>query len=124
MNWSELKIFQSVDLCDSFILEWSYLNNVLTFKVEASLWPGSLFYKTPKANEYTCYRIFELKITEVLSCVGLLPLTSVQPNTDPDGTSDYGAFDTFLQTSDGFTLSGEFGNVTITGGELNFSIAT
>ncbi len=60
----------------------------------------------------------------VQSIVGLKPIESVPPTTDPDGTTDFGNIDTLSQTESGFHLSGDFGLVNIIGGELRIEVHT
>ena len=124
MDWTELKLFKGIDLNDSFVLNWTHIDDQLTFELEASVWPESLYYSTPKANEYTCYRKAVLKFANTQKISGLNSMDSVQSTTDLDGSKDYGNIDTLCQTESGFNLSGDFGSVTIQGGELSFEVHT
>ena len=56
MNWKEMEIFKGIDLNDSFVLSWKYINDTLTFDIEASIWPESPFYEKPVGDDYTCYK--------------------------------------------------------------------
>jgi len=48
----------------------------------------------------------------------------VMSSTDPDGSIDYGNIDTLQVVDGGFELTGNFGNIKISGGELRFEIHT
>ena len=124
MNWTELEIFKGIDLNDSFVLGWSKGEDRLSFELEASIWPESKFYTEPKENEYTCYRKAFLSFVGIDSIQGLKPINTVATSTDPDGTIDYGNIDSLSITSSGFEVEGNFGSVTIKGGELNFEVRT
>lgn len=124
MNWTQLEIFKGIDLNDSFVLNWRNEKDLLSFELEASIWPDSEYYSKPKQNEYTCYRRATLEFIGVSKVSGLKPKKSVPSSTDPDGTVDYGNIDE-LNIGEGiFTLSGDFGTVSILGGELRFEIHT
>ena len=43
-------------------------------------------------------------------------------STDPDGSIDYGNIDSLIKTESDFELTGEFGNVKVEGGQLDFKI--
>ncbi|WP_240221592.1 hypothetical protein [Rheinheimera hassiensis] len=119
-----MEVFNGIDLNDSFVLDWSYENNCLYFELEASIWPESKYYAEPKPNEYTCYRKAILQFTNAVSVSGLKPKSAVMSSTDPDGTLDYGNIDTLQVVDGGFELTGNFGNIKISGGELRFEIHT
>jgi hypothetical protein len=124
MDWRQMEVFNGIDLNDSFVLDWSCENNCLSFKIEASIWPKSKHYAEPKPNEYTCYRKAILQFINTVSVSGLKPKSAVMSSTDPDGSIDYGNIDTLQVVDGGFELTGNFGNVKITGGELRFEIHT
>jgi len=124
MNWTELEIFQGIDLNDSFVMGWSQSDGNLSFELEASIWPGSKFCTEPKENENTCYRKAILSFEGADSIQGLKPIYTVASSTDPDGTVDYGNIDSLSLTSGGFEIEGDFGSVIIKGGKLNFEICT
>jgi hypothetical protein len=122
VDWKDLVEFQGIDLNDSFILNWSREEHEIVFSLEASVWPESIYYRAPENNEYTCYRKATLRFSGVSSCVGLLATSEVKPTIDPDGSIDFGNIDTFNQIQDGFSLTGEFGNVIIICDEMHFEI--
>ena len=119
-----MEVFNGIDLHDSFVLDWSYKNDFLCFELEASIWPESKYYAEPKPNEYTCYRKAKLQFTNTVSVSGLKPKSAVMASPDPDGSIDYGNIDTLQVVGGGSELTGNFGNVKITGGELRFEIHT
>jgi len=122
MDWKDLAEFQGIDLNDSFVLNWSHEKHEVVFGLEVSVWPESKYYQAPKNNEYTCYRKAILRFSGVSSCVGLLTVNEVKPTIDPDGSIDFGNIDTLSKIQDIFNLIGEFGDVTIVGGELHFDV--
>lgn len=124
MNWNQIELFKGIDLNDSFVLDWSQEGDLLRIELEASIWPDSIYYSKPENGEYTCYRKATLMFKGVQSIVGLKPIESVPPTTDPDGTTDFGNIDTLSQTESGFHLSGDFGLVNIIGGELRIEVHT
>lgn len=124
MEWTELSDFKGIDLNDSFVLGWEQSTDKLEFSLEASIWPQSTYYITPKQNEHTCYRKATLTFSSIDEVNGLRSMESVKPTIDPDGTSDYGNIDSLIQNSNGYSIVGEFGSVKILGGKLEFKIHT
>lgn len=124
MDWTELSEFKGIDLYDSFVLSWEHTSNKIVFNLEVSIWPQSTFYSKPEPNEHTCYRKASLSFTGIKEINGLLPIETVKPTIDPDGTSDYGTIEAFAQVINGYSITGEFGVVKILGGELEFIIYT
>jgi hypothetical protein len=124
MDWTELTVFKGIDLNDSFILSWNQTSDKVEINLEASIWPQSAYYIKPKSNEHTCYRRATLTILGAVRVTGLLPMDTVKPTTDPDGTKDYGSIDSLTQSPNGYCIAGEFGLVQISGGKLEFKINT
>ncbi|MDG5501212.1 hypothetical protein [Marinobacter sp. BGYM27] len=122
MDWREMPVFEGVDLNDSFILGWTQDGGRLAFYIEASIWPESKYYSTPKAGEYTCYRSAVLEFVRAIEITGLRPIELTPPSIDPDGSKDYGNIDLLVTSESGFSLAGDFGDVSIRGGELRFDI--
>ncbi|SEI13863.1 hypothetical protein SAMN05660691_04137 [Rheinheimera pacifica] len=117
-------VFKGIDLNDSFVLDWSSEKNRLCFELIASIWPESKYYVEPKLNEYTCYRKATLQFVNTVSVTGLRPKSAVISSIDPDGSMDYGNIDTLQVVDNGFELTGDFGYIKISGGELRFEIHT
>ena len=122
MTWQKMECFTGIDLHDSFVLSWSIENNSIVFVLEVSIWPESPHYDAPKKNEYTCYRKGALSFIGVSNVHGLRDCKELTPTQDSDGSKDYGNIDYLSQILNGYELHGEFGNVVIVGGELNFEI--
>lgn len=122
MNWNELEIFKGVDLHDSFVLSWHLDSREFTIELDASIWPESDYYQAPVNNEFTCYLKASLKFNEFENIIGLLPISEVVANIDPDGSKDYGNIDEFLIEENGFKLQGDFGEVSIEGGIFVFKL--
>lgn len=113
-----------IDLQDSFVLDWSWVDSKLVFDLELSIWPESKHYVTPKADEYTCYRKAQLIFTTVTRVFGLKSKSSVHYTTDIDGSRDYGNIDSLTITPNGYKMSGEFGLITIECKGLELKIRT
>lgn len=124
MDWRDIELFKGIDLNDSFVLKWHHENSQVVIELEASIWPESDYYESPKANEYTCYRGATLSFVGIESCAGLQAIDNVKPTTDSDGSKDYGNIDSLEANEGSFTISGEFGQAKIIGGELRFEIHT
>ncbi|MGX5172429.1 hypothetical protein ACUR5C_00210 [Aliikangiella sp. IMCC44653] len=120
MNFTELEIFKGIDLTDSFVLYWELERNCLSFDLEASIWPESRYYSKPKDDEFTCYKKARLDFLNVNSIQGLKDMSQVTPSTDADGEKDYGNIDVLTIGDEGYFLEGDFGEVTIKGGEIRF----
>ena len=115
-------IFKGIDLNDSFVLSWHQGTNELTFELEASIWPESTYYEKPKPNEHTCYKSAILSFKNFNELSGLLELNQVKAATDASGEKDYGNIDNLEENNNGFLVEGEFGKVSIVGGEISFEI--
>ena len=122
MNWEEMEIFKGIDLNDSFVLSWRQEPNEVIFELEASIWPASEYYEKPKKDEYTCYKSACLSIKNAKEIKGLKEMNKVKPATDAAGEKDYGNIDALQKSSNGFYIEGEFGHVSIIGGEIHFEI--
>ena len=124
MQWRDMECFRGIDLNDSFVLSWKLEEWGLCFLLEASVWPGSEYYQPPKDNEYTCYREATLCFRDFDSVRGLKAMSLVRPSVDANGELDYGNIDSLAQVPQGFDISGDFGNVLVKGGHLEFRIET
>ncbi|GAB3536033.1 hypothetical protein [Photobacterium alginatilyticum] len=113
-----------IDLQDSFVLGWSWVDSKLVFELELSIWPESKHYVTPKADEYTCYRKAQLIFTTVTTIIGLKPQSSVHYTTDIDGSRDYGNIDSLAISPNGYKMSGECGLITIECKGLELKVRT
>ncbi len=117
-----MEIFKGIDLNDSFVLSWHSEGNELYFDVEASIWPESKYYESPKQDEYTCYKPAVLTFKNIKELNGLLEMSQVTPSTDASGEKDYGNIDALQENSEGFLIEGDFGSISIVGGEMSFEI--
>ena len=122
MNWEVMEIFKGIDLNDSFVLSWRQGTHELTFELEASIWPESKYYEKPRIDEYTCYKSAELSFKNIKELSGLLEMNQVKAATDDSGEKDYGNIDNLEENSEGFLVEGDFGSVSIVGGEISFEI--
>ncbi len=122
MNWNQLEIFKGIDLNDSFVLSWQKVGDNLLIELEASIWPESKHYRSPNEDEYTCYRKATLEFVGFNELEGLIPVSCAASTTDIDGSVDFGNIDILIEEKGNFHLSGNFGEVTVFGGELNFAV--
>ena len=123
MDWREIPDFAHVDLEDSFVLSWNEAAHTLTFRLEASLWPGHPSYSVPKPNEHTCYKIAELVFSNTFRVEGLPSTAEVIPTLDGGGSIDYGSIDTLQLGDDGiWMICGDFGSVRIHCGSCTFRV--
>ena len=120
MNYTELEFFQGIDLTDSFVLFWEFKDRCLSFDLEASVWPESRYYSKPKKDEFTCYKKVRLEFLNIETIQGLKEMNQVTPSTDQSGEIDYGNIDSLIIEEGGFFLEGDFGEVNIRGGKINF----
>ena len=113
-----------VELQDSFVLGWNYCNQTLEIELEFSIWPESEYYKTPKAGEYTCYRLGSLLFDNVSSVTGLLNQSDIQPALDPDDSKDYGNIKYFEKSRSYFKVVGSFGSIEFESSGIHFELRT
>ena len=120
---TELPVFRGIDVHDSFVLGWSHTNDALIFDLEASVWPQHPAHEKPKRNEFTCYKNATLTFQAPTEVHGLRQLDAVTPTTDPDGSKDYDSIERFELDDDGtIHIAGDFGDVTIKGATIQFTI--
>ena len=124
MHWTETQLFKGINLNDSFILSWAYSSDKLSFQLEASIWPESKHYDTPKPNEHTCYKVAKLVFENYTDVIGLKDMAEVKPAIDASHELDYGGIDNLEILDGGYRLEGEFGEVVITDGSMRFEIGT
>jgi len=122
MNWNEMDIFKGIDLNDSFVMSWHLGANELIFMIEASIWSESQYYENSNNDEYTCYKPAILKFINLKEINGLIEMSQVTASTDATGEKDYGNIENLQKTNEGFLLEGDFGSVSIVGGELSFEV--
>ena len=104
---------QGIDLTDSWVLGWRESDGSLEFGVEFSLRPESAFYRTPKKDEWTCYRRGFLRFDGVTAVDGLKKEEAVRFTIDPDGSKDFGNIESFEEEDGRVLLSGDFGDVVV-----------
>lgn len=86
------KIFlKGIDLEDTWLLAMHFDNelNVLSLKVDLSIWPDSNYYRTPLPKEWTCYRKAEINFVGVKGIIGFFNLEDIKPSTDSNGEKDW-----------------------------------
>lgn len=113
---------EGIDLQDSFVLWWGEEGGNLIFEIEASIWPGSAFYTSPKYGDYTCYRRMRLMFIEPKNIEGLNSLDLVSFTKDLDGSKDYGNIDALSLDGGVYSILGDFGNVQIHCGAIKLEL--
>ena len=117
-------IFNGVDLNDSFVLSWQESVDSLVFNLEASLWPESDHYSAPSKGEWTCYKPATLTFKGVSEVQGLKLMRDTPRSTDANEEVDFGNIDGLEQLETGFRIEGDFGEVAISGGRIQFEVET
>ena len=119
-----LDSMEGIDFQDSFVLDWTLSDAELLFYIEASIWPNSKHYSKPQTTEHTCYKTASIKFVNFESVIGLKDKSDVIISRDANGDIDFGNVDSLLKTRDGFSIVGDFGDVSVIGGEVVFTIHT
>ncbi|MBW4484126.1 MAG: hypothetical protein KME14_16435 [Tildeniella torsiva UHER 1998/13D] len=119
IQWRDMELFRGIDLNDSCVLSWEVEPTQLVFELDVSVWPESQFYRTPKPNEYTCYRTARLIFRGYEKISGLHAMSDVRPTVDLDNTVDYGNIDALSQEEKMIRVYGDFGEVEIQGGNFD-----
>ena len=109
-DWTEMPVFDELDLSESYILSWVQSNGRLQFGVDFVLAPGHPAYQPPTQDEWACYKRGTLNFSNVRSLNGLPEMAAVRHAIDATGERDYGHFDSFTEVRPGsFTIAGDFG---------------
>ncbi|UZH09801.1 MULTISPECIES: hypothetical protein [unclassified Halomonas] len=124
MDWTELELFNGIDLNDSFVLGWQTEDQRLSFDLELSIWPASEYYTSPKDGEYTCYRRAVLVFDQIERYRGLLSMDEAPRSTDASGEIDYGNIDRLVVRGNQYIVEGDFGRVEVQGGGLRLEFNT
>ena len=114
-DWRDMAEFDGVDLEDSFILGWRYSPAVggLLFDVEAHLGPDHPDHQQPKQDEFACYKRAAL-LFAAADVTGDLPEpSSVRATRDPDGSEDYGSFDSVTMEDGAYRVVTDFADVVL-----------
>lgn len=101
----------NVYLEDSYVLDIQEVGGLITFLLEIVLTEKHSLYTKPLANEQYCYKQGTLTFPNTESYN--LVRSNTQPSKDPDGSIDYGNLDEFYINNDSYTLSGEWGVLSI-----------
>ena len=123
-DWRDMTEFDGVDLEDSFILGWRYSPSVggLRFDVEAHLGPDHPAYEPPEPDEFGCYKRAVL-LFAAASVSGDLPeQSSVRPMRDPDGSEDYGSFDSVTVEDGTYRVVTDFADAVLTCDSVSFRV--
>jgi len=110
-NYYEWNNFENTYLEDSFVLSIEEFERGLSFIVEVVLTENHPLYLSPNTGEQYCYRKGKIIFQELKSVEWLN--RSTQPFTDAVDSEDYGNIDTFTLASDGYHLSGDWGEVIV-----------
>ena len=102
-----------IDFTDSWVLGWKITEPILEFSVEFSLSADNPLYRTPKKDEWTCYRKGLLRFEGVTAVDGLKEEADVRYSIDPDGSKDFGNIESFEVETDHIHFSGDFGDVRV-----------
>ncbi len=116
-SWEDMYEFKGVHLIDSLVLFWNIKEDAFSIKAD-------LPYERNNKNHLDALikGIFDFKRTTITfkgykKITGLIDITNVTPKIE-EGEKIYGNIDDVTRTKDGYEISGIFGDVVITGGEM------
>ena len=113
-DWTDIRVFDGLDLSNSYVLSWDCSQNEVRFEVEFVLTSEHSDYIPPKPGEWACYRAGRLHFREVESLSGLLEMSKVKPSTDAAGERDFGNIDALIEERLGhYRIEGDFGEVSM-----------
>ena len=76
--------------CCLLSLKFDEMKSKLTLEIDFSIWPDSIYYLTPKPNEWTCYRKGQINFIGIKQIDGLIDLADYEPTIDVTGEKDWG----------------------------------
>lgn len=88
----------------------------MVFEMELVLKEQHPEYRPPRPNEQFCYRDGSITFTSP----GLIEYSpsGEPPTPDPSGVADWGNVDSLIKTNGDYHVVGDWGSVTVPGGEL------
>ena len=110
-EYHEWNSFENTYMEDSFVLDIQESDTQLSLTVEIVLTEEHPLYKPPTETEKYCYRAGNIVFNDLVSVRWLA--RRMQPITDADDRIDYGNIDIFEQTSDGYHLVGDWGEIVV-----------
>ncbi len=103
--------FKNIYLEDSFVLGIEESKSHVSFMVEMVLTEEHPMYSKPHKGEQYCYKKGGIIFRKVKTARWLN--RNMRPFTDADGSEDYGNIDFFKLSSEGYHLSGDWGEVVL-----------
>ena len=103
--------FKDIYLEDSFVLGIEESEDQVSFTVEIVLTDEHPMYSSPHKDEQYCYKKGKIIFQDVESVKWLN--RNMHPFTDADDSEDYGNIDSFQLSSEGYRLTGDWGEVII-----------
>ena len=110
-KYNEWDSFKNTYLEDSFVLSIEESKEQLSFVVEVVLTEKHTLYKPPTKDEQYCYKKAKIVFQKLKSIKWLD--RSIESFTDADDSEDYGNFDSFELTPDGYYLAGDWGETIV-----------
>lgn len=114
-RYYEWENFKNIYLEDGFVIGIFESESQVAFTIEMVLTEGHSMYFPPKEDEQYCYKKGKIIFQDVESVKWIY--RNMQPFTDADDSEDYGNIDSFQLSSDGYRLSGDWGEVIINSSE-------
>lgn len=113
-------------LPDGIVFEDSYVLGIrvepycVVVAMDFVLKPEHPMYRPPRADERSCFREGRIDIRgfERISW----DASGYSPSTDARGEQDFGSLDEFTKVGDAWRLSGDWGDLVVSGGEMLVSI--
>lgn len=115
-----IEALSDIYLEDSYVLEIRERDSVIEFEMEFVLRENHLCYTQPESGERYCYRRGILRLS---NCANVKFDRSATINTDATNEIDFGNIDIFSRKEDQISMSGEWGELSLTSDEVMVFLA-
>lgn len=105
---------------DSYVLAISVEPYRVVCAMDFLLTPEHPMYCAPRIGERACFRRGRIEIGNFRRI--LWDATGYTASTDANGEVDFGTLDDFVEIGDAWKLSGDWGDLVVSGGEISISI--
>lgn len=105
---------------DSYVLAIGVEPYRVVLAMDFVLTPEHPMYRPPRAGERACFRRGRIEIGK-FRCISW-DATGFGPSTDAKGEMDFGLLDELAKIEDTWRLSGDWGELVVSGGEMSISI--
>lgn len=105
---------------DSYVLSISAEPYKVVFAMDFVLTSEHPSYCPPRPGERACFRKGKIEIGKFRRL--LWDASGYSPSTDAEGELDFGSLDEIVKIDDVWRLSGDWGSLEVSGGEMSVSI--